>query len=49
MGQKFKPRQQKKPRSFITRDMLLTRHGGEHSDKRIRRNKKNKWKGEEES
>lgn len=48
MGKKISIRQAKKPRSFITRDMILNHHGGSHSDKRLRRNKKNKWKPEEE-
>lgn len=45
MGQKIKPRQQKKPRSIITRDMILNNHGGPHvnkADKR-KRNPKNTW------
>lgn len=39
MGQKFKPRQQKKPRSLITRDMILNNKGGPMRDRRDRRAK----------
>jgi hypothetical protein len=39
MGSKFKPRQQKKPRSFITRDMILNNKGGPMRDRRDRRAK----------
>lgn len=45
MGQKIKPRQQRKPRSLITRDMLVTRKGGPHTpkDEKRARNTKNTW------
>jgi hypothetical protein len=39
MGQKIKPRQQRKPRSIMTRDMILNTKGGFHSDKREKRSK----------
>ena len=39
MGQKFKPRQQKKARSLITRDMILNNKGGPMRDRRDRRPK----------
>lgn len=39
MGQKFKPRQQKKARSLITRDMILNSKGGPMRDRRDRRAK----------
>jgi hypothetical protein len=39
MGKKFKPRQQKKPRSLITRDMILNNKGGPMRDRRERRPK----------
>lgn len=39
MGAKIKPRQQRKPRSYITRDMLLNNKGGPMRDRRERRPK----------
>lgn len=37
MGAKIKPRQQRKPRSLITRDMILHNKGGPHKDRREKR------------
>lgn len=39
MGQKFKPRQMKKPRSLVTKEMILNSKGGPMRDRRDRRPK----------
>lgn len=47
MGSKIKPRQQRKPRSYITRDMILNNKGGPHKDKREKRGKADRdWQDE---
>lgn len=45
MGNKIKPRQQRKPRSYITRDMILNSKGGPMRDRRDRRpkDKRKSW------
>ena len=46
MGGKIKPRQQRKPRSIVTRDMILNTKGGPHQDKREKRQgnpRKQQW------
>jgi hypothetical protein len=51
MGSKFKPRQQRKPRSMVAKDMILTRKGGPMKDKRDKRSQQQEdsWKREWES
>ena len=49
MGQKIKHRQQRKPRSLITRDMLLNTKPGPHKDKREKRKdnpRKSAWESD---
>ena len=50
MSKKIKHRQQKKPRSIITMDMILNCKGGPMRDRRERRAKdaKNSWRNEEQ-
>lgn len=50
MGQKIKPRQQKKPRSLITRDMILNNKGGpmrHRNDRRIK-DKRKSWENDQD-
>lgn len=50
MGKKIKVRKQKKPRSSLVVDMILTCKGGRHKDKRDKRNKREKeWHDELEN
>jgi hypothetical protein len=51
MSSKIKPRQQKKPRSLITRDMILNNHGGPMRDRRERRPKdaKRSWERDQDA
>jgi hypothetical protein len=51
MSSKIKPRQVKKPRSYIVRDMILNNHGGPMKDKRARRPKdaRRSWERDQES
>ena len=48
MSQKIKPRQQRKPRSLIVKDMIINNHGGPMRDRRERRSNETKysWKKE---
>lgn len=50
MGSKIKPRQQKKPRNYVARDMIIngTGKGGPMRDRRDRRSKdaRNSWRKE---
>lgn len=50
-GKKINPRQQRKPRSIITRDMILHNKGGPHQDKREKRQgnpNKQRWERDDE-
>jgi hypothetical protein len=51
MSNKFKPRQQKKPRSLVNKDMILTRKGGPMRDRRDRKplEQKREWQKEYDS
>ncbi len=47
MSKKIKVRKKKKPRSNLVVDMILTRKGGQHKDKRDKRNKREtEWRDE---
>jgi hypothetical protein len=51
MGQKIKPRQQRKPRSYITRDMILNNKGGpmRHRNDRRPKDARKSWEKDQES